>query len=38
MTLVSPRRTQWNQTLDPAPIVTSPNTTAVGATQALGSM
>ena len=36
MKFVSPRSTQWYQTLLPAPIVTSPMTAAVGATQAVG--
>ena len=34
MKLVSPRRTQWYQMLDFAPMVTSPMTAAVGAIQA----
>ena len=38
MKFVSPRTTQWYQTLAPAPISTSPRTTAVGAIQALGSI
>jgi hypothetical protein len=34
----SPRSTHWNHTLEPAPMVTSPITAAVGATNASGAI
>ena len=36
MKFVSPRSTQWYQTLAPSPSSTSPITAAVGATKAVG--